>query len=83
MAASPLLGGPLVAPSPLELYEYSERVRQLEQRLTDELSPEQQRLFRLHHVEHRSIGEIALALDKSEDAIKSHLYRARKILLAR
>ena len=31
----------------------------------------------------RSIQEIARAVRKSEDAVKSHLYRARKLLLAR
>ena len=44
---------------------------------------EQWQLFQLHHIENRSIQEIALATRKSEDAVKSHLYRARRLLLAR
>jgi DNA-directed RNA polymerase specialized sigma24 family protein len=40
-------------------------------------------LFRLRHFENRSIEEIAQQLAKTEDAVKSHLYRARKVLLAR
>ena len=43
----------------------------------------QRRLFELHHLEHRSISDIAQDLRKSEDAVKSNLYRARKALLAR
>ena len=83
IAAGAMPGGPLAEPSPLEAYEYSERVRLLDRRLSADLSPEQRRLFELHHVENHTISEIATALDKSEDAIKSNLYRARKILLAR
>jgi RNA polymerase sigma factor (sigma-70 family) len=48
-----------------------------------ELTGEQRMLFRLHHIQHRSIQEIARQVAKSEDAVKSHLYRARKVLLAR
>ena len=70
-------------PGPHEAYEYSERVAQLERALVKDLSEEQRQLFFLHHMEHRSIQEIAVSLRKSEDAIKSNLYRARKLLLAR
>jgi DNA-directed RNA polymerase specialized sigma24 family protein len=35
----------------------------------------------MHHLHHRSIADIAVALDKSEDAVKSNLYRARRLLL--
>lgn len=69
-------------PDPLEAYEYSERLARLEGAVCDDLSEEQRQLFELHHIEHRSIQEIALLLSKSEDAVKSHLYRARKVLLA-
>ena len=68
---------------PHEAYEYSERLARLEHAVASELSEEQRQLFELHHLEHRSIQEIASLLCKSEDAIKSHLYRARKVLLAR
>jgi RNA polymerase sigma-70 factor (ECF subfamily) len=70
-------------PDPLELYECSERLARLERAVTHELSDEQRQLFELHHLQNRSIQEIAGLLHKSEDAVKSHLYRARKLLLAR
>ena len=69
-------------PDPLEAYEYSERLARLEGAVSADLSEEQRQLFELHHIEHRSIQEIAHLLSKSEDAVKSHLYRARKVLLA-
>jgi RNA polymerase sigma-70 factor (ECF subfamily) len=68
---------------PLEAYEYTERLARLEEAVESDLSDEQRQLFELHHLEHRSIQEIAELLCKSEDAVKSHLYRARKVLLAR
>ncbi len=70
-------------PDPLEAYEYHERLRRLQRAMRSDLSDEQRRLFKLHHLQNRSIQEIALQVDKSEDAVKSHLYRARKLLLAR
>lgn len=70
-------------PSPLEAYEFDELLRQLAVRLDSRLNAEQRTLFRLHHLEDRPISEIASALEKSENAIKSNLYRARKMLLAR
>jgi DNA-directed RNA polymerase specialized sigma24 family protein len=39
-------------------------------------------LFELHHLRHHPISEIARRLHKSEDAVKSNLYRTRKLLLA-
>ena len=69
--------------TPLDFYELRERIRQLANAAEHELSPEQQQLFRLHHLEHRPISEVAAILDKSEDAVKSNLYRVRKVLLAR
>jgi RNA polymerase sigma-70 factor (ECF subfamily) len=69
--------------TPLEQYELNERLRQLASAIEQELSPEQRQLFQLHHVEHRSIAEVAAFLNKSEDAVKSNLYRVRKVLLAR
>jgi RNA polymerase sigma factor (sigma-70 family) len=55
----------------------------MESAASNDLTREQRLLFLLHHVQHRSIQEIARQLAKSEDAVKSHLYRARKVLLAR
>jgi RNA polymerase sigma-70 factor, ECF subfamily len=69
--------------TPLDFYELRERILQLESAAERDLSPEQRQLFRLHHLEHRSIAEVAAMLDKSEDAVKSNLYRVRKVLLAR
>ncbi len=81
------LAGPAASmrrePSPLEHYEYRERIEQIEHAATHELTPAQRRIFELHHLEDHSIGELALALDKSQDAVKSNLYRVRKVLLAR
>jgi len=70
-------------PTPLEHYECTERVARMEAAAREELSEDQWQLFSLHHLQHRSVREIALFLDRSEDAVKSHLYRARKLLLAR
>jgi len=74
-------GGPSQGPSPLEVVEYQERLAQLEDTLVRRLSHEQRLLFRLHHLEDQPISRIAEALEKSEDAVKSHLYRARRLLL--
>jgi len=70
-------------PSPLEHYEVHERLARMEMLARTRLSAEQRKLFQLHHLENRSIGDIARHLHKSEDAVKSNLYRARKILMAR
>jgi RNA polymerase sigma-70 factor (ECF subfamily) len=70
-------------PDPLEAYEATERLARMEAAVTEELSADQWRLFKLHHLQNRPIHEIARALDKSVDAVKSNLYRARKVLLAR
>ena len=70
-------------PTPLEHYECSERVARMEAAAREELTSEQWHQFELHHLEHRSLREIAQVLNKSEDSIKSNLYRARKLLLAR
>jgi RNA polymerase sigma-70 factor (ECF subfamily) len=71
------------APSPLQVYECEELLAQIEGKLQTRLTDEQRELFQLHHLEDRPISEIARALRKSENAVKSNLYRARKILLAR
>ena len=76
-------GGPTQDPSPLEVVEFQERLAQLEDTLQHKLSPEQRLLFRMHHLEDQPISQIAESLDKSEDAVKSHLYRARRLLLQR
>jgi RNA polymerase sigma-70 factor (ECF subfamily) len=78
--ALPLIGA---VPTPHESYECRERVAQLQATAARELSAEQRLLFELHHLQHHPITDIAVLLDKSEDAIKSNLYRARRLLLAR
>ena len=70
-------------PTPLENLECGERLAQLDDAVHHQLSEEQRRLFIMHHLSHRSIQDIARTLRKSEDAVKSNLYRARKLLLAR
>lgn len=68
---------------PHQAYEFAERLRRMQAAATGQLSQEQWSLFRLHHLENRSIHEIARTRHTTEDAVKSHLYRARKLLLAR
>ena len=68
---------------PLSAYEYMERLEHLDAAMRERLSAEQRQLVERHHLEHQSIQDIARALHKSEDAVKSNLYRARKLLLAR
>jgi RNA polymerase sigma-70 factor (ECF subfamily) len=70
-------------PSPLEHYEYRERVISIESRARRELSAEQRELFERHHLRNEPVREIARVLSKSEDAVKSNLYRVRKLLFAR
>ena len=70
-------------PTPYENYECGERLARLEAAAERDLSAEQRQLFELHHLRSRPIQEIARELSKSEDAVKSNLYRARKLLLAR
>ena len=71
------------SPTPLESYECEERLSRMDEAASSQLTPLQWTLFRLHHVEDQSISEIADRFAKSEDAVKSNLYRTRKILLAR
>jgi RNA polymerase sigma-70 factor (ECF subfamily) len=66
---------------PHEAYEYQERLDQMV-RAAGTLSEAQRTLFELHHIEFHSIQEIARMTKRSEDSIKSHLYRTRRLLLA-
>jgi RNA polymerase sigma-70 factor (ECF subfamily) len=68
--------------TPFDNYACRERILQLEATATRRLTGDQRRMFELHHLRHHSIADIAAQLDKSEDAVKSNLYRARKALLA-
>ncbi|MDH3210849.1 MAG: sigma-70 family RNA polymerase sigma factor [Myxococcales bacterium] len=78
----PLIPAQHREPTPLENYECSERIARLEKAAAHRLNADQWQLFRLFHLQHHSIHEIATATDKTEDAVKSNLYRARKLLLA-
>jgi len=69
-------------PTPLEEYECQERIEELTA-AAEKLSAEQKELFRMHHIDDQSISEIAAQMSKSEDAVKSNLYRTRKVLLPR
>ena len=69
--------------TPLEQYEFAERAAQIVRTLESEISEEQRTVFELHHLESIPIAEIARSLSKSEDSVKSNLYRTRKLLLAR
>ncbi len=68
--------------TPLENYECRERYEHLQEAATDRLNADQWQLFELYHLKHQSIREIAATTHKTEDAVKSNLYRARKLLLA-
>lgn len=70
-------------PDPHEAYECQEWLGRLDRAAREDLSEQQWRLFRLHHLEHRSIQDIATSLSTTEDAVKSNLYRARRLLLTR
>lgn len=68
--------------SPLEHYEMVECATRLRDSL-ESVSEEQRRLFELHHLESMPIADIARKMSRSEDSVKSNLYRTRKLLLAR
>ena len=80
---SNLLAGSSTEASPLENYELAELTARLTRSLESEVTSEQRELFELHHLQSIPIAEIAQSLSKSEDSIKSNLYRTRKVLLAR
>ena len=69
--------------TPLENYEMLECAAHLRQTLECEVTPEQRQLFELHHLQSMPIAEIARTVSRSEDSVKSNLYRTRKLLLAR
>jgi RNA polymerase sigma-70 factor (ECF subfamily) len=59
-----------------------EQLQQM-QRAIEELSPEQREILELRHGQKLSIRRIAELLARSEDAVKSSLYRTRKVLAQR
>jgi DNA-directed RNA polymerase specialized sigma24 family protein len=60
-----------------------ERAAHFNRTLECDVTAEQRELFDLHHLQSVPIAEIARTLSKSEDSVKSNLYRTRKLLLAR
>jgi RNA polymerase sigma-70 factor (ECF subfamily) len=78
---SSLTAGGVPEASPLEHYEVNERASQLNHVLEHEVSAEQRQLFEMHHLQSVPIAKIAQTLSKSEDSVKSNLYRTRKLLL--
>jgi RNA polymerase sigma-70 factor (ECF subfamily) len=61
----------------LSLRRYEESVRKMFGQVTDW----QCEVFRLRHVENLTIGEIAERVKKSNDAVRSSLYRVKRMLL--
>lgn len=51
-----------------------------EEIIENELTPLQRRIFHLKHLRRQSVSTIAKALGKSEDAVKAHLYRMRRVI---
>ena len=68
-----------VYPSPSEMME-NEELGQIIRKAVRQLSPGQQRVFKLRYRMELSIKEIAIRLNKSEGTIKSHLYHAHQKL---
>ena len=68
------------AATPLEHYEAEERLIAIQSVVHDDLSAEQWQIFSRHHLDGDSVTAIATSLGKTEDSIKSNLYRTRRAL---
>jgi RNA polymerase sigma-70 factor (ECF subfamily) len=66
------------AAPPDEAVEARRVLRRCEEIIEFELTPLQRRIFHLKHLRSQSIRAIAIALGKSEDAVKANLYRMRR-----
>ncbi len=66
------------APPPDEAVEARRVLQRCEEIIEFELTPLQRRIFHLKHLRSQSIRAIAIALGKSEDAVKANLYRMRR-----
>ena len=66
--------------TPHEEYEYRERLAAIRVRAERDLTDEQRELFERHHLRNEPVREIAAVMHKSEDSVKSNLYRARRLL---
>jgi RNA polymerase sigma-70 factor (ECF subfamily) len=67
-------------PSTDEVVEARRILDRCEAVIENDLTPLQRRIFHLKHLRQQSIRTIAIALGKSEDAIKANLYRMRRAL---
>jgi RNA polymerase sigma-70 factor (ECF subfamily) len=66
-------------PSPLETVE-AEELRAFVRARVDELPLQYRTVVTLYHLEEMSVGEIADVMDLPGGTVKSHLFRARKLL---
>lgn len=66
-------------PSPLETVE-AEELRAFVRARVDELPLQYRTVVTLYHLEEMSVGEIADVMDLPDGTVKSHLFRARKLL---
>ncbi len=69
--------------NPFERYEALDRATRMDQAFDADLTQDQRQIFQLHHLDNLPVRTIAARTGKSEDSVKSNLYRARKLLLAR
>ena len=63
-----------------EMVDARRILRRAERVIETELTPLQRRIFHLKHLRRQPIRAIALALGKSEDAVKANLYRMRRAI---
>lgn len=66
-------------PSPLEAAE-AEEMRAFVRARVDELPVQYRTVVTLYHLEEMSVGEISEVTDLPDGTVKSHLFRARKLL---
>lgn len=66
-------------PSPLDAAE-AEQMRAFVRARVDELPVQYRTVVTLYHLEEMSVGEIAGVMDLPDGTVKSHLFRARKLL---
>jgi RNA polymerase sigma-70 factor (ECF subfamily) len=74
---------PARAPATDRVVEARRLIDQCEEVIENDLTPLQRRIFHLKHLRRQPIRAIALALGKSDDAIKANLYRMRNAISER
>jgi len=72
---------PSLAPGADHVVEARQVLERCDRVIAEKLTPLQRRIFHLKHLRHQPIRSIAVALGKSEDAVKANLYRMRNSLL--